>query len=196
MASDTRALKDGKVREKVVLKPGFHLSDWVRLCQVSSDMSGRNGGPLRKVTVSELAQHKSQFDCWTAYNGKVYNITNYLHYHPGGIPKLMAGAGKDCTKEFNKFHAWVNAESMLSKCLVGTLVPDETLVLEEGDENDNEDEVKESAKSDDVKDTEHSNSSQSADTELSELGVKFTDTVLFSKAISLLTTEDNETDKS
>ena len=90
-----------------------------------SDFSCRNGGPLRKISMSELAEHNSQFDCWTAYNGKVYNITQYLHYHPGGVPKLLEGAGKDCTKLFNKYHAWVNIDSMLSKCVVGILMSDE-----------------------------------------------------------------------
>ena len=37
----------------------------------------------------------------------------------------MKGAGKDCTALFNQFHAWVNVESMLAKCLIGTLVPDD-----------------------------------------------------------------------
>ena len=72
----------------------------------------------------ELAEHKSEFDCWTAYNGKVYNITQYMHYHPGGVKYLMAGAGKDCTKEFDKFHRWVNIDNILAKCYVGPLMDD------------------------------------------------------------------------
>jgi cytochrome b involved in lipid metabolism len=78
MASDIRPLTDkktGKARAKVALRPGFHLMDWMRL-------------PLRphrprQITVSELGEHKTKFDCWTALNGKVYNITQYMEYHPG-----------------------------------------------------------------------------------------------------------------
>ena len=34
--------------------------------------------------------------------GRVYNITQYLEYHPGGIPELMRGAGSDATHLFNE----------------------------------------------------------------------------------------------
>lgn len=140
MASDIRppADKKGQPREKVFLKPGFHLTDWMRLNQASQDMSGLKGGPKRQVTKSELAEHTSQFDCWTAYNGTVYNITQYLQYHPGGVKKLMLGAGKDCTALFDKYHRWVNAESFLSKCVVGTLVEDNLGTFKEEEENDDD----------------------------------------------------------
>lgn len=54
---------------------------------------------------------------------QVYNITHYLRFHPGGVPLLLKVAGKDGTVLFNKYHAWVNYEFMLAKCLVGLLAP-------------------------------------------------------------------------
>jgi len=33
-------------------------------------------------------------------NGKVYDVTYYLNYHPGGKDKLMLGIGQDCTPLF------------------------------------------------------------------------------------------------
>lgn len=135
MATDIRAPRAN--REKVMLKPGFHLIDWMKLTQVSTDM--RSPGPLRKISLAELATHKSQFDAWTAYKGKVYNITQYIAYHPGGAKTLMSGAGMDCTAQFNKFHAWVNAESMLSKCLIGVLMSEEVSIPEAENEADQED---------------------------------------------------------
>lgn len=112
----------------------------------------RGSGPLRKISAAELAEHASQFDCWTAYNGRVYNITQYLPYHPGGIPKLMQGAGKDSTALFNKYHPWVNCQSMLAKCLIGVLSADEA-TIEEGDEKE-EEEVKKTESKDDKKNLE------------------------------------------
>ena len=116
MASDTTHPKE---RVKVGLKPGFHLTDWVRL---NASMTRSSG--LRRITPMELASHNTKSDCWTAYNGKVYNITNYLPYHPGG-DKLMLGAGKDCTALFNKYHRWVNGHAMLSNCLIGVYAVEE-----------------------------------------------------------------------
>jgi cytochrome b involved in lipid metabolism len=140
MASDTRPpVVNGKVREKVALQAGFHLADWMRLTSVATNLSGRKEGePLRKISHKELAEHSSEFDCWTAYQGKVYNITQYLPYHPGGSKKLMLGAGKDCTELFDRYHRWVNIASIMSKCVVGTLIEEQNKI-EEGDEEEEED---------------------------------------------------------
>ena len=36
--------------------------------------------------------------------GKVYNVTEFMKYHPGGKAQLMRGAGIDCTELFAKVH--------------------------------------------------------------------------------------------
>lgn len=60
---------------------------------------------------------------WSSYQGKVYNITPYLPFHPGGEPELMKAAGRDGEKLFMEVHPWVNWEGMMgSSCLVGILV--------------------------------------------------------------------------
>jgi len=67
-------------------------------------------------------------------------MTQYLPYHPGGTPKLMEGAGKDCTSLFNKYHRWVNCESILGKCLLGAVSSDEPSIAEADEEDDQADE--------------------------------------------------------
>lgn len=47
-----------------------------------------------------LKQHNKKDDAWTAIGGKVYNMTPYLPYHPGGEKELMRVAGRDGTKLF------------------------------------------------------------------------------------------------
>lgn len=54
--------------------------------------------------------------------GRVYNVTPYMDFHPGGWDELIKGAGRDATDMFNDVHSWVNYESMLAACLVGKLV--------------------------------------------------------------------------
>ena len=61
-------------------------------------------------------------DAWMAINGKVYNVTPYAKFHPGGVPELMRGAGRDGTKLFWEIHPWVNYDTMLAACLVGLMV--------------------------------------------------------------------------
>jgi cytochrome b involved in lipid metabolism len=141
MASDIRApmSKSGQPREKVALKPGFHLVDWHRLMQAGNNLNCRDGGPPRRISMEELQKHNTEFDCWTVYNGKVYNVTQYMHYHPGGVKKIMIGAGKDCTKYYDKFHPWVNIETMLAKCYVGPLGDGAKSVIKEASDEDDED---------------------------------------------------------
>ena len=141
MATDTPLPKNGKKPKnssKVSLKPGFHLVDWMRLIGKSRDMSGLKGGPLRNVTMKELRQHKSRYDCWTAYNGKVYNIGPYIPFHPGGEEMLMRGAGRDCTAMYNKFHAWVNFDNLMGKSLVGKLIVDTSTINEDEEEEEDD----------------------------------------------------------
>ena len=45
--------------------------------------------------MSEVAEHRTREDAWSVFNGKVYNITPYLHFHPGGVGELMRAAGRD-----------------------------------------------------------------------------------------------------
>ena len=108
--------------------------DWMNLVRSAADLSGRNGGPLRNISLAELKEHNTQFDCWTVYNGKVYNITQYMHYHPGGVKVIMQGAGRDCTRLFNRYHAWINIDNMLAKCLVGNFIGDIPTISDDGDE--------------------------------------------------------------
>jgi cytochrome b involved in lipid metabolism len=124
------------VEGKVVLKPGFHFADWVRLTEVSdhNDLSGLNGSPMRKISLQELSEHNSQYNNWIAYKGNVYNISKYLPYHPGGEEILKKSAGKDCTKLFDKYHPWVDCDQILRKCQVGFL-------QDEGSSSDNKEAV-------------------------------------------------------
>lgn len=114
MATDTTNPKN---RVKVELKQGHHLADWVRL---NGSMQRGNGS--RRISKQELNKHNTKVDAWTAYDGRVYNITQYLSYHPGGEKILMQSVGKDCTVLFNKHHRWVNGHAMLSNCLIGAYI--------------------------------------------------------------------------
>ncbi|KAK6629981.1 hypothetical protein RUM43_003802 [Polyplax serrata] len=111
----------GNPRNKVALLPGHSLMDWIRLGNSGADLTSV-GGVLKDVTEDELAEHGSVENAWIALRGKVYNLAPYMNFHPGGVPELVKGIGKDATKLFTEIHPWVNYESILQKCLVGRLV--------------------------------------------------------------------------
>ncbi len=67
------------------------------------DVSGRGGLPLRNdITMAEVRQHNTEHDCWTVLQGKVYNLSPYLAYHPGGADILLRAAGEDATNMFEE----------------------------------------------------------------------------------------------
>ncbi|KAK7205905.1 hypothetical protein BZA70DRAFT_147287 [Myxozyma melibiosi] len=111
-------------REKVALEPGYSQLDWANLKNSGKDLSGRPPGvPPVRITLEELKKHSKPEDAWTALGGKVYNLTPYLRFHPGGVKETMRCAGKDGTHLFNITHMWVNYDRMLANCFIGYLVP-------------------------------------------------------------------------
>lgn len=110
----------GNPRNKVALKQGRSLMDWIRLTNSGVDLTG-TGGKLRDVSLEELSRHNKRHDAWLAIRGLVYNVTEYFEYHPGGEEELLRGIGIDATDLFDQVHKWVNYDSMLKKCLVGRL---------------------------------------------------------------------------
>ncbi|KAJ5208515.1 hypothetical protein N7449_002894 [Penicillium cf. viridicatum] len=87
---------------------------------------------LLRVTPSMLKEYHGRKgrDAWTSYNGKVYNISPYAPYHPGGKGELLRGAGKDSAQLFQEIHPWVNWEGILGECLIGILVSEHDIQTE------------------------------------------------------------------
>lgn len=52
------------------------------------------------ISREELGLHVHSTDCWISVFGEVYDITEYLRYHPGGADILLHHAGKDATSLF------------------------------------------------------------------------------------------------
>jgi cytochrome b involved in lipid metabolism len=68
---------------------------------------------LARIPPSVLRTHNKRDDAWAAFNGKVYNITPYLAFHPGGEKELMRVAGRDGTKLFGTLSLAIPGISML-----------------------------------------------------------------------------------
>lgn len=58
------------------------------------------------ITRAELARHASQADCWIAYKGVVYDITNWLPRHPGSAAAIApyCGTAEEFAAAFNRQH--------------------------------------------------------------------------------------------
>jgi cytochrome b involved in lipid metabolism len=104
-------------RKKVELAPGHGHRDWIRkidLLHTPQDL------PI--ITLDELAKHNSRNDAWIAVAGNVYNVSEYLPFHPGGEGILLDHCGKDSTNEFELTHSFVNHLLLMGKYQVGYLL--------------------------------------------------------------------------
>lgn len=57
---------------------------------------------MGRYTLADVKLHNKNDDAWTVLNGKVYNMTSYLAFHPGGEKEIMRCAGRDGTRLFSK----------------------------------------------------------------------------------------------
>ncbi|KAI4130415.1 MAG: hypothetical protein LQ338_001754 [Usnochroma carphineum] len=116
--------------KKVMLEPGHSPLDWANLINKPPSSTHLRGDDvpsnLIRVPPSLLRYHNGRKgkNAWGVWQGKVYNLTPYMKYHPGGVDELMKGAGreKDAERLFLEVHPWVNWEGLLGECLVGILV--------------------------------------------------------------------------
>ncbi|KAH3759024.1 cytochrome b5 reductase 4 [Pelomyxa schiedti] len=111
---------------KTPLKPGYTLATWNANSQrlMQEHWTNSNFNPIigAPVTAAQLAQHKTVNDLWVSVNGRVYDITVYVDYHPGGKETLLSRAGDDATVAIGKIHPWVKIEALLQFCYIGPLV--------------------------------------------------------------------------
>ncbi|KAL8905252.1 MAG: hypothetical protein Q9207_002761 [Kuettlingeria erythrocarpa] len=122
-----------RASKKVLLEPGHSPLDWANLVNKppsTTYLRGDDVSPnLLRVPPSLLRYHNGRKgkNAWGVWQGKVYNLTPYMKFHPGGVDELMKGAGreKDGERLFLEIHPWVNWEGLLGECLIGILVSEE-----------------------------------------------------------------------
>lgn len=121
-------LRQRNERRKVALSPGHSPLDWAVLNSKipKHELRGVKAetppAPFVRITKTELKRHATKEDCWTSINGRVFNVTRYIDFHPGGVEEIMKCAGRDGTALFNKYHSWVNPDRLLENCMVGILI--------------------------------------------------------------------------
>ncbi|GMH34044.1 hypothetical protein BSKO_01878 [Bryopsis sp. KO-2023] len=117
---ERQEIRPGKVPYQI----GYSQMDWMSLLRKKPDMTGQGGtGFRRDITLGEVGRHNKEEDAWIVINKKVYNLTPYMKFHPGGVDIMRKVFGKDGTKYFNKYHPWVNVDALMQNCWIGILDP-------------------------------------------------------------------------
>ncbi|KAF9877432.1 hypothetical protein CkaCkLH20_05132 [Colletotrichum karsti] len=75
----------------------------------------------QEYTAKEVAAHREANDCWMVIHGQVYDVTKYLHDHPGGAEVLVEAAGVDATEAFDNAGHSEDASEIMAEFRVGKL---------------------------------------------------------------------------
>ncbi|KJR84270.1 nitrate reductase (NADH) [Sporothrix schenckii 1099-18] len=79
--------------------------------------------PEKQFTRDEIEKHGQEDDCWLVVDGRVYDATSVLRWHPGGKAAILAHAGKvhqQTTDEFASIHDDY-AYAKLNECALGSV---------------------------------------------------------------------------
>ena len=87
----------------------------------------------QKYTAEELSQHALKSDCWLQIADGIYNVSEYMDEHPGGVDVIMDSAGSDVTEMFNDIGHSKHAVKLLSNFRIGSCDP---IVLEKNNSNE------------------------------------------------------------
>ncbi len=66
----------------------------------SGKIENSKTGQAGVLSSKEVAKHNSSGDCWLIIDGKVYDVSSYIDYHPGGPEAIIPYCGKDATRAF------------------------------------------------------------------------------------------------
>lgn len=72
---------------------------------------------LRPLMHTEIAVHNTPTDCWVIISGIVYDVSDFLQAHPGGVESIMEYAGRDCTAAFNAAHAHISKDTLFANAV-------------------------------------------------------------------------------
>jgi cytochrome b involved in lipid metabolism len=76
----------------------------------------------KTFTLAQVATHNTEADCYAAINGTVYDLTAWIHKHPGGDRAILSICGKDGSAAFNGQHSNdTKPKQILAGFEVGTL---------------------------------------------------------------------------
>lgn len=117
--SDIHENLDGFTRsyaDRMVAEERFHIDTYY----------SKKAQLIPKIfTYSTVAEHRSISSCWAIFRDNVYDISRYLHIHPGGPKILLDKLGRDISADFDIAHGVNNDRvvSMFSPYRIGYIEP-------------------------------------------------------------------------
>lgn len=73
------------------------------------------------LTADEVSKHNKEGDAWLIVEDRVFDVTSYLEYHPGG-DSMVKWFGKNATKAFKGDQHPSSAADVIEEYYIGKLV--------------------------------------------------------------------------
>ncbi|RMF05134.1 cytochrome b5 domain-containing protein [Candidatus Woesearchaeota archaeon] len=90
--------------------------------ELDTQVAGQVPEQASGITLAEVAAHDNAQSCWTAINGKVYDLTDWISQHPGGAGNILKLCGIDGSSAFMGKHGGnAKAKSTLENYEIGVL---------------------------------------------------------------------------
>ncbi|KAF9884796.1 hypothetical protein FE257_001212 [Aspergillus nanangensis] len=126
----SEVIKDPKTNQSFRMfrhptEPGTGPNGWMKpsLEDQEEENKRQSSVPDNQFTREEIEKHHSDDDCWIVLNGRVYDATSVLSWHPGGKAAIMAHAGRvhmSTTEEYESIHDEY-ANGRLQECILGSV---------------------------------------------------------------------------
>ncbi len=101
---------------------GFSVSSTIGQASATATSSVSSTPVQTSFTLAEVATHNGASSCWSAINGKVYDLTSWINQHPGGPSHILNICGTDGSAAFNAQHGGQSRPaSELVNFYIGTL---------------------------------------------------------------------------
>ena len=73
--------------------------------------------------IHEVEKHNTENDCWIIIDTIIYDLSEFINFHPGGKNIILSFAGKDATNIFKKIHSInVLKKYISSKMIKGEII--------------------------------------------------------------------------
>jgi len=99
-------MSTGRVR---LLKPEevTEMGQTCSVCRAEANKVKEQGKRTKTYSLCELRKHCTLESCWITCGKKIYDVTEYIKHHPGGVSSMLrySGGRKDCTDDLFNFHS-------------------------------------------------------------------------------------------
>ncbi|KAH3769637.1 hypothetical protein DPMN_170910 [Dreissena polymorpha] len=93
-----------------------------KLVEVEPVFEPKPAPDVGQFTLEDVSFHSDASSCWIVIADKVYDVTDFLHTHPGGEEIILENAGSDATISFQSKGHSASAVDTMAKYCIGELV--------------------------------------------------------------------------